>query len=123
MVCSADQCLLDLDGSLKFVRFNSFLESLLPQEFATKNDGRQIFFDIRDLVYAKIHDDIKKGFQNIKSATFSLDKVTVRRTSFTVIMSYFFSKGKIFVFLNSVHKMKYDDYDGSGSAAMLGECL
>ena len=59
VVCSAVQCLLELDGSLKFVRLNSFLESLLPQEFATKNDGRQIFFDIRDLVYAKIHDDIK----------------------------------------------------------------
>ena len=38
-------------------------------------------------------------------------------------MSYFFWEGKINVLLNSVHKMKEEEYDSEGSAAMVGEVL
>ena len=105
IVTSAVQCLKELDGSLKFVRTNNLLE-ILNKDSPTKNDGRQMFFTIRELLFEKICTTIKQKFQSIQSACFTLDKVTVRRTPFTVIMSYFFSGGRIHVVLNSVHKMR-----------------
>ena len=53
VVSSAVQSLLELDGSLHFVRLNNMLETILSSEYPTKNDGREHFFSIRDLVFTK----------------------------------------------------------------------
>lgn len=123
IVTTAIQSLLELDGSLQFVRLNNMLQTLFGDEFPTKNDGRENFFVIRDLVFVKLSDKIKEKFQSVESACFSLDKVTVRRTPFTVLMTYFFFEGRIHVLLNSVHKMMESEYDGPGCAEMVGNLL
>ena len=46
----------------------------------------------------------------------TLDKVTVQRVSYTVLLTYFFSEGKIHVLLNSLMVMKSDEYDSEGTA-------
>ena len=46
-------------------------------------------------------------------------QVTVHRTSFTVILTYFFFKGKIHIILNKLEKLSSDEYDGEGTARML----
>ena len=123
LVTNAYGCLKDLDGSKKFCRLNDMLEMLIPSEYPTKNDGRQMFFSLREIVFEKLTQKIREKFKSTKSACFTLDKVTVRRTPFTVIMTYFFANGKIHVLLNSIHKMKYEEYDGKGSAKMVGKVL
>ena len=50
-------------------------------------------------------------------------EVTVHRTSFTVIMTYFFFKGKIHVILNKLHKLSEEEYDSKGTAIMLVNSL
>ena len=59
---SAVQCLKEFDGSLKFVRTNNLLE-VLNKDSPTKNDGRQMFFTIRELLFEKICTTIKQKFQ------------------------------------------------------------
>ena len=120
---SAIWSLLELDGSQKFTRLNDLMEMLQTSDYPTKNDGRQNFFSIWEIVFDKLTETIRRNFKNVRSACFTLDKVTVRRTPFTVIMTYFFNEGKIHVLLNSVHKMKADEYDGRGSAEMVGKVL
>ena len=41
IVTTAIQSLLELDGSLQFVRLNNMLQTLFGDEFPTKNDGRE----------------------------------------------------------------------------------
>ena len=76
IVTSAIQSLLELDGSLQFVRLNNMLQTLFEDEFPTKNDGCESFFVIRDLVFVKLNDKIKKKFQSVRRTCFSFGKVT-----------------------------------------------
>ena len=94
VVTSAIECILELDGSQKFLRLNNMLESLMPSEYPTKNDGRQMYYTIRDITFDTLTSKIKQQFKSVKNACFTLDKVTVRRTPFTVIMTYFSLKEK-----------------------------
>ncbi|CAL4140007.1 unnamed protein product, partial [Meganyctiphanes norvegica] len=50
-------------------------------------------------------------------------KVTVHRTSYTVIVTYFFWKGSIHVLLNKLVKLTTKDYDSQGTASMVIDCL
>ena len=45
--------------------------------------------------------------------------VTVQRTSFTVLMTYFFHDGKIHVILNTLQKLEEEDYNAIGNANMV----
>ena len=74
-------------------------------------------------MFVKLNDKIKENFQSAQSACVSLDKVTVRHTPFTVLMTYFFFEGRIHVLLNSVHKMMESEYDGPGCVEMVGNLL
>ena len=55
----------------------------------------------------------------MKDIAVTLDKVTVHRTSYTVVVTYFFYQGKIHVILNKLEKLSTTDYDGEGTAKML----
>ena len=72
---------------------------------------------------SELNDKIKENFQAVENACFSLDKVTVRHTPFTVLMTYFFFEGRIHVLLNSVHKMMESEYDGPGCTEIVGNLL
>ena len=65
-------------------------ELIAPNTSATKNDGAEQFFYFRDLVYEKLKQLIKDIFTSVQSASFSLDKVTVQKIPYTVLVSYFF---------------------------------
>ena len=43
----------------------------------------------------------------------------MQRTSYTVVMTYFFCNGKIYVILNKLQKLSTDQYDSFGTAKML----
>ena len=53
----------------------------------------------------------------------TLDKVTVQRTSYTVILTYFFRDGVIYILLNKLLVMKVDEYDSEGTARAVVDAL
>ena len=50
-------------------------------------------------------------FEKVEEFSCTLDKVTVDRQSFTVLITFFFSNGEIKCFLNKVIKMDSSMYD------------
>ena len=92
---SAIKSLMKMDSSINFVSLNNILQLLLGNDFATKNDGRDIYFIVRDILVDLLCKKVKENFQQVDSSCFSLDKAVVKHTSFTVIISYFFWEGKI----------------------------
>ena len=49
-----------------------------------------------------------------------LDKVTILKVPYTVLVSYFFQRGRIHAWMNALHVMKSDEYVGQSSAQMVG---
>jgi DNA-binding MarR family transcriptional regulator len=49
--------------------------------------------------------------------------ISHQRTSYTVIMTYFFYEGKIYVILNKLQKLSTEDYDSQGTAIMVIKTL
>ena len=117
-------CLKTFGSAKDFVRENdkdNLTEGLIP---AFKNDGSQEFFSYRDIYFLKLSDAIKNHFkENVDSFSVTLDKVTHQRISYTVIITYFFSGGRIYSLLNSVHKMNSNDYNSNETAQMVARVL
>ena len=90
---------------------------------ATKNDSRAEFFALRNIAFDKATQKVKALFQQINFFGLSLDKVTTNRNSYTVLVTYFFWDGIIYVVLNALIKMTSSDYDSSGTADMILKCL
>ena len=90
---------------------------------ATKNDARSEFFRLRNVTFDVLTEKTKQYFSHVKDIAVTLDKVTVQRTSFTVICTYFFNNGRIHVILNKLRKLCTDEYDGRGTAKMLIDTL
>ena len=65
-------------------------DTLIDQDFPTKNDGIQNFFEIREIVYDRLLSTVSEKLKTVKSASFSLDKVMVRLIPYTVLVTYFF---------------------------------
>ena len=66
----------------------------------------------------------KSFFKNhVNHITVTLDKVTVQRTSYTVILTFFFCQGKIHIILNKLATLSTDEYDAVGTAEMLVQTL
>ena len=89
----------------------------------TKNDSKAEFFSLRSLIFEKVTQRIKTLFEKVESFSVTLDKVTVNRVSFTVIVTYFFWEGSIHVLLNKLVKISTTEYDGPGTASMVISCL
>ena len=76
------------------------------------------------MLYTKLSDNIKDYIKNnVESFSVTLDKVTDRGIPYTVIVSYFFAEGSIWILLNSVYKMDQKEYDGPGTAKMVVKVL
>ena len=56
---------------------------------------------------------IEEKFKQVKSACSTLDKVTIARIPYTVLLTYFFWDGRIHCTLNSLHVMSTKDYDAN----------
>ena len=90
---------------------------------ATRNDSRSQFFDLRSDVFELLSKKTKQFFNEIQDIAVTLDKVTAQRNSYTVIMTYFFSSGKLYVILNKLQKLSTKDYNAEGTAKMVIETL
>ena len=78
------------------------------------------FFDIREALFEVVEQKMQNFFKdNVKHIAVSLDKVTIYHVSYTVIITYFFWKGELFVVLNQLTILKQEDYDGPGTARMV----
>ena len=121
---NAALCFKTFGSAKDFVRLNdkdNLTEGVLP---AFKNDGGQEFFSYRELFFLKLSESIKEYFaEHVHSFSVTLDKVTDQRISYTVIITYFFCDGRIYFLLNSVQKMKSDDYDSNETAQMVARVL
>lgn len=98
-------------------------DALRDKDFPTKNDGIQSFFQVRDLAYDSLLQTMSEKLKSVRSASFSLDKVTVRMVPYTVLVTYFFHDGKLNTYLNAVYPMKSDQYSGEETAKFVGKEL
>ena len=68
----------------------------------------------------KLSDLVKSNFKDkIKTFSVTLDKVTVQRVPYCVLLTYFFHEGRIYILLNSVHRMTLQEGDSEGTARMV----
>ena len=107
---------------LRLVDFTHLIPGVLKSQ---KNNSRPAFFRLRDdcfeLVTERVRERFRRGEINEFSCT--LDKVTVQSRSFTVLLTFFFSNGKIFCLLNGLLSMEQGDYNSPGTAKMIADCL
>lgn len=98
---------------------------LLPGvEKSTQNNSRHSFFDLRADTMEVVDSKVKELFRDkVTEFSCTLDKVTVQRRSFTVLLTFFFMEGRIYCFLNGLISMKEDEYDSGGTGKMVVEKL
>ena len=89
---------------------------------AVKNCSDDAFFMIRDVVFDIVSEKVKnmfraRGEREVEAVAVTLDKVTVQRVSYTVLLTYFFWQGVIHIVLNKLMVMKEDEYDSEGTAS------
>lgn len=116
-------CIKQSQSGKDFIRLNDKDQLNSAELFPTKNDGMQSFFEIRNIVYEELSDIARNRLKCIKNASFSLDKVTVKGIPYTVLVTYYFWKGEIHIFLNSIHQMKSTEYSAESTADMVGRDL
>ena len=81
----------------------------------TVNDGRQQYFALRDDIYEKYKAIMCFIFESVNVIGVTLDKVTLNKKSYTVIVTYYINEdGKMKTVLNDVFPMR--STDGSGEA-------
>lgn len=122
VVLNAYFCLKNGLSAENFLRLNSLdkIKSDLSSDISANiNTSRGGFFELRNNVFSKLQTVIKKTMKSVKCLSVTLDKVTVSRISYTVICSYFFYQGEIFVLLNKLHKMRSNDYSAKETADMM----
>ena len=79
-----------------------------------------MFIPLRRITFEKVSKKIQELIDDkVKYISVTLDKVTVQRTSYTVILTYCFYDGEIHVLLNKLEKLGLEDYDADGTAAMV----
>ena len=103
---------------LRLVNFTHLIPDILKSQ---KNNSQQAFFELRDDCFELVTERVQNKFRGdqVTELSATLDKVTVQSRSFTVLLTFFFSGGKIFCLLNSLLKMKQEDYDSAGTARMI----
>ena len=94
-------------GSKYFLKLNEkdSINPCLKNLTATKNDGQQLFFEIRDIACQKLENKIKKLISSKNSIGISLDKVTLFGRSYTVIITFCFHEGVLHYFLSDLFVM------------------
>ena len=123
IVTNAAFVLKDPAGSAKtFVELNNKDQLLMGENYPTKNDGKQYYFELRSIFFNKLSQKMKATILKVNKIAISLDKVTLD-VPYTVICTYYFWKGRLKVFLNELCMFQSDFYDGEGSARMVCESL
>ena len=124
IIKNAVYCFQNSLGARNFLGLNALNYSCHFENTATKNDSEKEFFRLRNVVFDLLTEKTHKFFQeNVNQISVSLDKVTVQRRSYTVVVTFFFYDGHIHVILNKLQKLGTLDYDGNGTAKMLVSVL
>ena len=124
IIKNAVYCFQNSLGARNFLGLNALNYSCHFEITATKNDSEKEFFRLRNVVFDLLTEKTHKFFQeNVNQISVSLDKVTVQRRSYTVVVTFFFYDGHIHVILNKLQKLGTLDYDGNGMAKMLVSVL
>ena len=127
IVSNAVFCLKNGYGAFDFRKLNDkdelTLSNLEGVKFPEKNDGLNSFFELRGMVHSEIMSIAKDRFSDLKNISFSLDKVTVSNIPYTVLVTYYFYLGKIYIYLNRIHPMLSTEYDGESTAKFVADDL
>ena len=124
IVTNVIHVLKDPTGSAKeFIRLNNKDDLNDNKIFGDKNDGSQLYFELRSLVFDKMTSKVKEMIQNVETIGCTLDKVTIGGVSYTVIVTFFFWEGCIKTVLNALFVMSTELMDGAGTAKMLVNTL
>ena len=118
-------CLKNSESSATFRKLCD-KDQLIPEissSCSTKNDGRQMYWVVKDLVFDSLSDTLVECMAESTVLAVTLDKVTVGSVAYTVILSYFWYKGAIHCVLNKIHVMTSDEFDGEGTAEFLVSTL
>ena len=117
VVRNALLCLKDPEkSSFDFVKLND-LDIIKGLKGATINDGRQQFFMLRDLVFDKLSVKIAETMKSTHIIGATLDKVTMNKIPYTVVLTYYFDdSGKIKWLLNDIYPNKSTDGCGEDVA-------
>ena len=88
---------------------------------STKNNSSDAFFKIRGVVFEVVTEETKNWFSEtgpgqIEEISVTLDKVTIQRTRFTALLTYFFHNGVIYIILNKLFVMAAVEYNSEGTA-------
>lgn len=121
-------CLKRSGSSEDFVSLNDLNHLVGGEDYcgAVKNNSRAIFFELRELVFETVTVDMQDMFRDeskIQNIAVSLDKVTVFSKSYTVLITYYFFRAKIYAIVNELHHMNETEYDSEGTARMVVEAL
>ena len=110
-------CLKDPEkSSFDFVKLND-LDNLKGLKNATINDGRPNFFALRNLVYEKLLVKIGETMKSTPVIGATLDKVTMNKVSYTVVLTYFFDDGgQIKWLLNDIYPNRSNEGIGEANA-------
>ena len=104
-----------------FIKLNDKDDLNTDLDCAEKNDGAEIYFELRKMAFEKLTENIKTMIRDCETLGATLDKVTIGGTSYTVIVTHFFWQGSLRTVLNELYVMTSRDGDGMGVAEML--CL
>ena len=116
--------LKDPTGSAQdFLKLNNKDELNDQLNWADKNDGKNMYFQIRNIVFDHLSGKLKEIIKSVETLGCTLDKVTVGGTSYTCILTYFFWGGQIKTVMNELYLMRSEDLDGEGTAEMLCKSL
>ena len=119
LVTNVIYCLKNSYSSLDYKKLCD-KDQLLPEvNFAKKNDGRQMFFAIKELIYEDLTERIVKIIEEVEDIAVTLDKVTIGTKSYTVVITYYFYNGAIHCLLNKLYIMRSKDGDGESTAKFL----
>ena len=106
VIKNAIYCFQNSLSASNFVALNAKDYTCHLENTATKNDSELAFFHQRDIIFEVLSEKTIRFFQeNVTNISVSLDKVTVQRTTYTVVMTYFFCDGAIHVILNKLQKL------------------
>ena len=119
VVTNAVYCLKNSHSSAEFRKLCD-KDQLIPDiNVATKNDGRMMFFEIKDMVYDELSERVVKIIKEASDLAVTLDKVTIGSRTYTVILSYYFYEGVIHCLLNKLYIMESDQCNGGTTAEFL----
>ena len=119
IVTNVVYCVKNSHSSAEFIKLCD-KDQLIPDiNCATKNDGRMMFFEIKDMIFEELSEKVIEVIKKCSDIAVTLDKVTLGSKSYTVILTYYFFEGTIHCLLNKLYIMSSGECYGDTTADFL----